>query len=276
MANTHNLQVADVALDLNNIRSALRRMEDSIIFSLIERAQFPTMGTIYEPRSNLLGEFKLHALQCAGSNGCYSDYFLYQTECAHSEARRYLHPTEFSFFSPLPEPMGGGAKSSQREEQVLAPHNVNENTKLLALYRTKIIPEICERGDDGNYGSAAVQDVQCLQTIATRIYYGLFVAESKFRSEPEFFTDLIKHRDEQGLMDAITKPAVEAKIIERVVLKARTFSQDLTGDAEADSKESYKLDPEFVGKVFEQYIMPLTKDVEVQYLLERLAPEGPP
>jgi len=77
-------------------------------------------------------------------------------------------------------------------------------------------------------------------------------------------------------MDAITKPAVEAKIIERVVLKARTFSQDLTGDAEADSKESYKLDPEFVGKVFEQYIMPLTKDVEVQYLLERLAPEGPP
>jgi hypothetical protein len=28
--------------------------------------------------------------------------------------------------------------------------------------------------------------------------------------------------------------------------------------------------PEFVGRVFQEYIMPLTKDVEVEYLLHRL------
>jgi len=32
----------------------------------------------------------------------------------------------------------------------------------------------------------------------------------------------------------------------------------------------YKIDAEFVGRVFEQYIMPLTKEVEVEYLLQRL------
>jgi hypothetical protein len=30
--------------------------------------------------------------------------------------------------------------------------------------------------------STSVQDVHCLHTIATRIYFGLFVAESKFRA----------------------------------------------------------------------------------------------
>lgn len=34
------------------------------------------------------------------------------------------------------------------------------------------MPVICTPGDDGNYGSTAVQDVVCLQTISTRIYYG--------------------------------------------------------------------------------------------------------
>ena len=129
-----------------------------------------------------------------------------------------------------------------------------------------------QEGDDGNAGSAATCDVQCLQTIATRIYYGLFVAESKFRSDREHFTALIRSKDSAGLMAAITKPEVEKKIIERVVLKARTFSQEVTidGMAASEAEAKYKVPPEWVGKVFEQYIMPLTKDVEVEYLLTRL------
>ena len=129
-----------------------------------------------------------------------------------------------------------------------------------------------QEGDDGNSGSAATCDVQCLQTIATRIYYGLFVAESKFRSNREEYTALIKAKDSAGLMAAITKPEVEKKIIERVVLKARTFSQEVTiaGMAASEDDAKYKVPPEFVGRVFEEYIMPLTKDVEVEYLLARL------
>jgi hypothetical protein len=36
-------------------------------------------------------------------------------------------------------------------------------------------------GDDGNYGSAATLDVLVLQALSTRIHYGKFVAEAKFR-----------------------------------------------------------------------------------------------
>lgn len=37
--------------------------------------------------------------------------------------------------------------------------------RLLELYRSKMIPELCEEGSDGNYGSTAVQDVHVLQSL---------------------------------------------------------------------------------------------------------------
>eukprot|EP01047_Picozoa_sp_COSAG01_P042812 COSAG01_NODE_3761_length_5722_cov_2.962298_11_plen_218_part_00 len=49
MANTANLHDAAVALDLGHIRQSLRRMEDSIIFSLIERTQYRINHKVYEP-----------------------------------------------------------------------------------------------------------------------------------------------------------------------------------------------------------------------------------
>merc|ERR550537_183337 len=107
------------------------------------------------------------------------------------------------------------------------PESAIINSRLLDIYRSKMIPAICDKGDDGNHGSTAVQDVHCLQTMATRIYYGLFVAESKFRTENEKATALIKAKDREGLMAFITKPEVEKKNVERVILKARTFSQNI-------------------------------------------------
>lgn len=131
-----------------------------------------------------------------------------------------------------------------------------------------------------SYGSTSLQDVHCLQTMATRIYFGLFVAESKFRSENEKATALIKARDRDGLMAFITKPEVEKKNVARVVLKARTFSQTIASAEEGQqvpdnsADASYKVNPEFVGKVFQEWLMPLTKDVEVEYLLARLDSES--
>eukprot|EP00929_Paragymnodinium_shiwhaense_P026499 TRINITY_DN15767_c0_g1_i3.p1 TRINITY_DN15767_c0_g1~~TRINITY_DN15767_c0_g1_i3.p1 ORF type:complete len:216 (-),score=32.35 TRINITY_DN15767_c0_g1_i3:272-919(-) len=179
-ANTADFTDAAVALDLNNIRKSLMRMEDSIIFSLIERAQYKQNLEVYTPKCQQLGDFRLHQLTAAGSNGCLGDWYIYQTECLHSQVRRYKHPTEFSFFSPLPEPFLG-AVESVAADPILAPvpPSAVVNTRLLDIYRSKMVPALCEDGDDGNYGSCAVQDVHCLQTMCTRIYYGLFVAESK-------------------------------------------------------------------------------------------------
>jgi len=254
-------------------------MEDSIIFSLIERSQFQINAAVYEPECEQLGDFRLHQLKCAGSNGCLGDWYIYQTECLHSQVRRYKHPTEFAFFGPLPEPSLGSTSGGRTDtEPILAPvpPSAVVNKRLLETYRSKIVPKLCEDGDDGNHGSTAVQDVHCLQTMATRIYYGLFVAESKFRSENEKARALIEAEDREGLMAFITRADVEKQNIQRVILKARTFSQNIAAGEAGQmapvltSGTTYKIDPEYVGTVFEEYLMPLTKDVEVEYLLSRL------
>jgi len=282
-ANTADFANAITALDLGNIRACLMRMEDSIIFSLIERSQYKANLGVYSPDCSQLGEFKLHQLKSAGSNGCLGDWFIYQTECLHSQVRRYQHPTEFSFFQPLPEPTLGSTSGGRTDrEKILAevPDAAKVGRKLLDIYRNKVVPALCETGDDGNHGSTAVQDVHVLQTISTRIYYGLFVAESKFRTETEKATSLIKARDTEGLMAFITKSDVERKNIRRVKLKARTFSQNISGGEEGQlapapsNATTYKINADFIGDIFEEYIMPLTKEVEVEYLLERLSPDA--
>jgi chorismate mutase len=277
-ANTANLNDPASVLDLNNIRASLMRMEDSIIFSLVERAQFRRNLAVYEKDCQQLGTFKLHELKCAGSNGCLGDWFIYQTECLHSQVRRYLHPTEIPFFGPLPDATLGSTSGSRTDTQKIiakVPPEAIVNKKILDIYRSKVVPQICEDGDDGNHGSTAVQDVHVLQMLATRCYYGLFVAESKFRTEYDKASELIKNQDREGLMAFITKPDVEAKNIQRVILKARTFSQNIGAAEEGQLAPipslttSYKVKPEFIGDVYKEYIMPLTKEVEVEYLLKR-------
>ena len=50
------------------------------------------------------------------------------------------------------------------------------------------------------------------QAISKRVHYGMFVAESKFRSDEQLYTSLIRARDAEGLMQAITDAPVEAKV----------------------------------------------------------------
>jgi len=262
---------ADV-LKLENIRQALVRQEDSIVFNLIERAQYPINADIYHPERCIgLSEYKRHQMMASGGSGCFADYMMYKIEKVHAQARRYAQPTEVPFFGPLPDPV---LQPLAAAPNVLAAHSVDINAKILAVYRDEIVPRICATGDDGNHGSAAVQDVQCLQSMATRIYYGLFVAESKFLINREAYSEMIRRGDRQGLWDAITHRAVEDRNVQRVTRKAATFSQEVSQDNATGTK--FKIQPAFAGDCFERYMMPLTKEVEVSYLLQRLDAEEPP
>lgn len=187
------------------------------------------------------------------------------------------------------------------------------------------------------------------QALSKRIHYGMFVAESKFRTLEAKYTALIQAQDGDGLMAAITDPAVEAKVgtkmavdmracmlharvltalqtivcmsspggawawptpstapaplpsrrlpetscsavvpacptptkptplgqvIERVQRKAAIFGQDVAaaGDvaASGDAEQTHKVPPKVVAQLYKDWIMPLTKVVEVEYLLHRL------
>jgi chorismate mutase len=88
-----NYMLAKDPLSLDRIRSILTRLEDTIIFSLIERAQFAHNPKIYER-----GVFKeLEALQFKGS---WLEWFLKETEAFHGAFTRY----QTHFYSLLLDP----------------------------------------------------------------------------------------------------------------------------------------------------------------------------
>ena len=80
------------------------------------------------------------------------------------------------------------------------------------LYLQELVPGITEPCDDNNYGSAAMQDVLCLQALSKRIHYGKFVAEAKFRADPEQYQQLIENKDQDAIMRTLTSIDVEKKV----------------------------------------------------------------
>lgn len=92
------------------------------------------------------------------------------------------------------------------------------------------------------------------------------MAESKFQSETEKFTRLIKAGDRAGIDAAITNAAVEKKVLERLELKARTYGTDPSIGADGPGK----INAEAVVAMYKDFVIPLTKEVEVEYLMQRL------
>lgn len=72
-------------------------------------------------------------------------------------------------------------------------------------------------------------------------------------------------------MDLLTYPKVEQTIKERVDMKTRTYAQEVELKENGDAGDPvYKIKPNLVADLYEKWIMPLTKEVQVQYLLRRL------
>ncbi|KAF8899712.1 chorismate mutase [Mucidula mucida] len=256
-----NLTVGN-PLSLDRIRSVLTRLEDTIIFSLIERAQFG-----HNPRIYQRGAFK--ELQEVGFTGSWLEWFLKETESFHGlpnsqlNSNKYTSPDEYPFSSDLPEPI----LPALAFPALLHPNTVN---------RAKGIVGDDEFEDDGNYGSAATIDIEILQAISKRVHYGKFVSESKFLENPAAFIPHIQNPNRQALEDLITKPEVERRLLMRLAKKAATYAQDFASDGTQvpvnDGKiNAYsKIDVDGVVDLYESYIIPLTKEVEVDYLLQRL------
>lgn len=169
---------------------------------------------------------------------------------------------------------------------------MNVNPIIKQRYVEEILPAICpkfgreDRGEtQENYGSSATCDVNCLQALARRIHFGKFVAESKFQKETAKFVKMIREGDRAGIDEAITDLNVEQKVLERLRLKAKTYSTDPAFPAEAGQKINvdavvaiYKVRNALVQtasavysyKILQECVIPLTKVVEVEYLMQRL------
>lgn len=156
---------------------------------------------------------------------------------------------------------------------MLHPHHVNVSKEILDFYVNDTVPRVTsmhgDKSDDGNYGSAAMCDIDALGSIARRIYFGMFVSEAKFRADPAAFIPHIQSRNAEALAALITKPAVEKVLLARVAQKAEVYGQDLNQTSPDPSSMQRKIDAGDIVRLYEDFIIPLTKKVEVDYLLER-------
>ncbi len=211
-------------------------------------------------------------------------------------------PDEYPFTDPklLPEPILPPVEYPHLLWPSNNGHRINENKRIFKFYVSSIVPTICKRhgeevlgdpiqindeaNDDGQYGSAAVRDVEILSALSRRIHFGMFVSESKFRSAPADFVPYIisKPPNREKLEALITKPAVEAALLKRLAEKARVYGGDFDAAFKARSaghgeqeqarerERQRKIEVDEVVELYKEFVIPLTKVVEVDYLERRL------
>ncbi|KAL6629066.1 hypothetical protein ACP70R_028831 [Stipagrostis hirtigluma subsp. patula] len=249
-------------LSLAAVRDALVRLEDSVVFALIERARHPRNAPAYAP---------------AGDGGGRSlvEFFVREAEALNAKAGRYQKPEDVPFF---PQDLPTQLFPTKIYPKVLYPvaSSVSVNDAIWKMYFNELLPLFTVDGDDGNYAETSALDFACLQVLSRRIHYGKYVAEVKFKDAPQDYSPLIQAKDSNSLMNLLTFKAVEEKVKKRVEKKARVFGQNVTLEDNVDKQDGNavdsecKVDPKVLCRLYDLWVMPLTKDVEVEYLLRRL------
>eukprot|EP00934_Nitzschia_sp_Nitz4_P006225 Nitzschia sp. Nitz4//scaffold173_size47512//16650//17897//NITZ4_007156-RA/size47512-processed-gene-0.35-mRNA-1//-1//CDS//3329538796//6215//frame0 len=310
-ASNDNVTTSDL-LSLDSIRDTLVRQEETIIFALIERAQYRQNPTVYQKGGlGHLGTPPGTKPSPDDSELNFLEWMLTGTEALHYAVRRYTSPEEHAFF-PNRLPTEKVLDELDYPDDLLSSEggasDLNFNPILLQKYVDVIVPGIAVQGDDEQHGSTVLADIAVLQALSRRVHYGKFVAESKYLSDPEGYTRLVKARDAKGVMKLLTNDAVEAQVLRRAKLKAATYGQEplLTelpplkssttdtslvaaaaasavvaaleslGDHSRTGSKKNKVCPGSVESIYRDIIIPLTKDVELAYLFRRCGEEPPP
>lgn len=243
------------APDLIQIASDLESLEETIIARLIDRAQYRRNETAYLPgKSGFRGETvrSLFALR------------LWYQENMDARFGRFHVPEERPFNRKLPEAQR--AVSLPEHCLDLADYNqVNLTDQILESF-LELLPRICRSGDDGQYGSSVENDVYAIQAISRRIHYGaMYVAESKYRTTPDIYRRAISAGDRKAVLAHLTRPEVEAAILRRVAEKTRALQ------ASAKSPIRHTIDPAVVRDYYARHVIPMTKEGQVRYLMNRQA-----
>ncbi|KAF0906068.1 hypothetical protein E2562_009075 [Oryza meyeriana var. granulata] len=247
-------------LSLAAVRDALIREEDSIVFALIERARRPRNALAYS----------------GGGARSLAEFFVREAEVLHAKAGHYQKPEDVPFFpQDLPPPLFPTKDFPKVLHSFASAVSVND--AIWKMYFSELLPLFTLDGDDGNYAETAALDFACLKALSRRIHIGKYVAEVKFKYSPQEYSLLIRTKDTNALMNLLTFKAVEEKVKKRVEKKARIFGQNVTLEEDSAGKQEgntggseYKVNPEMLSNLYDQWVMPLTKDVEVEYLLRRL------
>lgn len=241
-------------MNLQEIATKLESLEETIIFRLIERAQYQYNNPTYE-----IGFFGFNS----DSPRSLLDHKLRFSEETDAVLGRYVISEERPFFTDLP-PVASNMRSKDTEALHIDDFNMINLTKSIRDSYFTLLPEITRPGDDKQYGTTAECDIAALQAIARRIHFGSFyVAESKFLSNPDEYSHLAKENDTEGLMKLLTREEVERRIIQRIEEKVSHIQEVSNPDIR------HLVDGKVIATYYRDTIIPLTKEGEILYLLNR-------
>ncbi|KAE8231120.1 hypothetical protein CF326_g3872 [Tilletia indica] len=231
-------------LTLTLIRNVLERMEDLIIFALIQRSQYPYDPALYLPHGKSPSALK---------------WFLEKEEGVLALTGQWQLPDQVPFTSlqKLPQPIYSPLPSYPTVLNGSA-SQINLNKALKRAYLNSTLPSlnltITTTTPSPVPGPTLNTDASVLHLLSSRIYLGRYVAESKYVSNSTAFADPIRTRNTTMLNLLVTNRTVEDANVQRVQLKA----------------VSYGAPSEAVGGLYRDVLIPLTKEVEVSFILSYL------
>lgn len=104
--------------------------------------------------------------------------------------------------------------------------------------------------------------------------------------EQDEYIRLIKLKDRDAIMELLTNKTVEEALLRRLRRKAMIYGHDITEKGEIvlddqtqqnqpqqqqqQRQQNLKIQADVVVDLYERFVIPLTKEVEVEYLLKRL------
>ncbi len=244
-----------MTLRLDTIASHLAGLEETLIYKILDRAQFAGNPGAYQPGQS--------RFQPAETASLFELRLLFQ-ETLDTQFGRYRIPEERPFHLGLPAPRRVPPQA-ETGLKITDLETVNVSGPIRSNY-LEWLPALCGTGDDGQWGSSVEHDVICLQALGRRIHYGaLYVGESKYQESPETFAALVAARDDAGISALITRAEVEQRVLARVRAKVEAVQ------SVSDPQLRRLVDPETIVEFFRSAIIPLTKDGEIRYLYQRVS-----
>lgn len=242
-------------LQLDAIAARLAGLEETLIYKLLDRAQFAGNAGAYQPGQSRFAPPETSSL---------FELRLKLQEALDAQFGRYLIPEERPFHLGLHAPRRVLAVPDTGLT-IADYETVNVTGAIRQAYLAQL-PALCGAGDDGQWGSSVEHDVICLQALSRRIHYGaLYVGESKFQENPERFAELVAARDDETIGSLIVRAEVELRILARVKAKVEAVQ------SVSDPALRRLVDPGVIVDLFRETIIPLTKEGEIRYLYQRVA-----
>lgn len=241
-------------MNLQEIATKLESLEETIIFRLIDRAQYWYNKPTYEKNLFTFPNSK---------DGSLLDHKFRFIEETDAVLGRYSISEERPFYKDLPA-IASNMKSESTEPLYIDDFDMINLTEKIRSAYFDLLPNITSMGDDKQYGTTAECDIAALQAIARRVHFGSFyVAESKFIGNPDEYTKLANENDTDGLMKLLTRQEVEDRIILRI--------EEKVSQIQSISNPNIRnlVDGKVIASFYRDVIIPLTKEGEISYLLQR-------